>query len=82
MSAQSSLLAADLAINIICSLVIAFFGLFLLTKLKIRLNLNNRIKWTIGLCAIVLRLGLIIDVYANDNFTPTATKYYLYWLLD
>ena len=77
-----SLLALDLAINIIFAALIITLGLLLITKLKIRLNIGNRIKWSIALFALLLRLGIAIYNFANDSFSPTAAKYYLYWLLE
>ena len=82
MSAKKFLLAFDLSVNIIATVAIIFLGFLLLTRLKIRLNLINRIKWAIALLAILLRLGLTIDAYSKENFTPTTTKYYLYWILE
>ena len=82
MTYKSSLLVVDLSVNIVFSVVIVTFGILLLTHLKIRLNLLNRIKWIIALCALILRLGLTIDAYAENNYTPTTTKYYLYWILE
>ena len=76
------MLVVDLSVNIVFSIVITTFGVLLLTRLKIRLNLLNRIKWTIALFALVLRLGLTIDAYSRNNYTPTPAKYYLYWLLE
>jgi len=82
MSPKNSLLVVDLSVNIVFSILITTFGVLLLTRLKIRLNLLNRIKWTIALFALVLRLGLTIDAYSLNNYTPTPAKYYLYWLLE
>jgi hypothetical protein len=82
MSAKKFLLAFDLSINITATVAIILLGFLLLTRLKIRLNLINRIKWAITLLAILLRLGLTIDAYSKENFTPTTTKYYLYWILE
>lgn len=82
MTYKSSLLVVDLSVNIVFSVVIVTFGILLLTHLKIRLNLLNRTKWIIALCALILRLGLTIDAYAENNYTPTTTKYYLYWILE
>ncbi len=64
MSAKKVLLAIDLSINIISTVAIILLGVLLLTRLKIRLNLINRIKWAIALLAILLRLGLSIDAYS------------------
>ena len=64
MSAKKVLLAIDLSINIVSTVAIILLGVLLLTRLKIRLNLINRIKWAIALLAILLRLGLSIDVYS------------------
>jgi len=64
MSAKKILLAIDLSINIVSTVAIILLGVLLLTRLKIRLNLINRIKWAIALLAILLRLGLSIDAYS------------------
>jgi hypothetical protein len=64
MSAKKVLLAIDLSINIVSTVAIILLGVLLLTRLKIRLNLINRIKWAIALLAILLRLGLSIDAYS------------------
>jgi hypothetical protein len=64
MSAKKVLLAIDLSINIVATVAIILLGVLLLTRLKIRLNLINRIKWAIALLAILLRLGLSIDAYS------------------
>ena len=82
MSAKKVLLAIDLSINIVSTVAIILLGVLLLTRLKIRLNLINRIKWAIALLAILLRLGLSIDAYSQEDFTPTTAKYYLYWILE
>jgi len=82
MSGQNTLLVLDLSINIVFSVIITALGIILLTRLKIRLNLLNRIKWMIAFCSIILRLGLTIDAYSKNNFAPTPAKYYLYWILE
>ena len=64
MSAKKVLLAIDLSINIVSTVAIILLGVLLLTRLKIRINLINRIKWAIALLAILLRLGLSIDAYS------------------
>ena len=64
MSGKKVLLAIDLSINIVSTVAIILLGVLLLTRLKIRLNLINRIKWAIALLAILLRLGLSIDAYS------------------
>jgi hypothetical protein len=60
-----SLLALDLSINIIFAALIIILGILLLTKLKIRLNLGNKIKWSIAAFSLLLRLGISISDYSQ-----------------
>lgn len=82
MTNEKCLLAIDLSVNVIFTTAVISFGIVLITRLKIRLNLSNRIKWGIALFSLVLRLGLTIQTYAKSNFNPTTVKYYFYWLLE
>lgn len=77
-----NLLALDLSINIIFAALIITLGILLLTKLRIRLNLGNKIKWSIAAFSLLLRLGISISDYSRQSFSPTAVKYYLYWILE
>jgi len=56
-------LALDLSVNIIFAVLIITLGLLLLTKLRIRLNLGNKIKWSIAMFSLLLRLGISISDY-------------------
>lgn len=82
MANEQALLVFDLVMNIVFTIVLIACAVLLLTRIKVRLNKGSRIKWSIALFALILRLGLTVWEYARKDFSMTTTKYYILWLLD
>lgn len=82
MANEQALLVFDLVMNIVFTIVLIACAVLLLTRIKVRLNKGSRIKWSIALFALILRLGLTVWEYARKDFSMTVTKYYILWLLD
>jgi hypothetical protein len=82
MANEEGLLIFDLIMNIVFTTALILCAVLLLTRIKVRLNKGSRIKWSIALFALLLRLGLTIWEYSIKDFNLTTTKYYILWLLD
>ena len=82
MANEQGLLIFDLVMNIVFTAVIITCAVLLLTRIKVRLNKGSRIKWSIALFALILRLGLTIWEFSKKNYSVTTCKYYILWLLD
>lgn len=82
MANEQGLLIFDLVMNIVFTAVIITCAILLLTRIKVRLNKGSRIKWSIALFALILRLGLTLWEYGKKDYSVTTCKYYILWLLD
>ena len=82
MANEQGLLIFDLVMNIVFTVLLIACAVLLLTRIKVRLNKGSRIKWSIALFALILRLGLTVWEYARKDFSMTPSKYYILWLLD
>jgi hypothetical protein len=63
MANEQGLLVFDLVMNIVLTVVLITCAVFLLFRIKVRLNSGSRIRWSIALFALLLRLGLTIWEY-------------------
>lgn len=75
-------MVADLLFNVIASLFLIAYAVYVYNKLSIRLNQINRIKWLIALIAIMMRLALSIVELVRHDYSPGAFKYYFLWVID
>lgn len=75
-------MVAAILFNIVCSVLLIAYAIFVLRKLSIRLNRINRIKWLIALIAIILRLALSIFELVTHKYNPNALKFYFLYLVD
>ncbi len=82
MANEEGLLIFDLVMNIVFTVLLIACAVLLLTRIKVRLNKGSRIKWSIALFALILRLGLTVWEYSRKDFSMTTSKYYILWLLD
>jgi len=82
MANEQGLLDFDLVMNIVLTLALVTCAVVLLTRIKIRLNFGSRIKWSIALVSLLLRLGLTLWEYAKRDYSMSPTKYYILWLVD
>jgi hypothetical protein len=82
MAKEHGLLIFDLIMNIVLTAALITCAVLLLTRIKVRLNFGSRIKWSIALFALLLRLGLTLWEFATQVFSMAPGKYYILWLLD
>ena len=50
------------------SISIVAYAIWVIRNMKIRLNKLTRIKWIVGLIAIIMRVVLTIIEYAKESF--------------
>jgi hypothetical protein len=67
--------------NVLSSLVLVGVAVYVLTNLKIRMNLSTRIKWYIIFFSILLRQILSTYQYLSGYYGNFWLKYYALWLL-
>ena len=72
----------DLVMNIVLTIALVTSAVLLLTRIKVRLNYGSRIRWSIALFSLILRLGLTVWEYAEQDYSMTPPKYYILWLID
>lgn len=53
----------DLISNLILAVALVTYAIFVLKRLKIRLNMITRVKWLIGLISVLMRLLLTVIEY-------------------
>jgi len=82
MANEEGLLVFDLVMNVVMTVVLISCAVLLLTRIKVRLNYGSRIKWSIALFALLLRLGLTVWEFVKRDYSMTVAKYYVLWLLD
>lgn len=68
----------------ICTLSIAIitYALWTIKVIKIRLNFISRVKWTIALLAIMMKLLLTIAEFIKKSYSGTVFKFYYLFLID
>jgi hypothetical protein len=53
----------DLISNLILAVALVTYAIFVIKRLKIRLNMITRVKWLIGLISVLMRLLLTVIEY-------------------
>ena len=76
------LIVFDLTMNVVLTVALITCAVILLYKIKVRLNLGSRIKWSIALFASLLRLSITIVEYKSKNYKMSCFKFYAFWILD
>jgi len=81
MDKHHKVLLADLIIETVLSTSIFVYASIVVYNLKIRLNIGNKIRWTIVLIAIILRLVLTCWSYFTMNYEVTSWRLYVLWVI-
>lgn len=72
----------DLIANIILAVALATYAVFVIKRLKIRLNIITRVKWIIALISVLMRLLLTVIEYVRDDYGLNTFKYYYLFAVD
>lgn len=64
------------------SMAIIGYAIWTIRHIKIRLNLLNRVKWTIALVAILMKLLLSFAQFFKKSYDGTWFKFYYCFLID
>jgi hypothetical protein len=68
----------------VCTLSMAIIGyaIWTIRHIKIRLNLLNRVKWSIALVAVLMKLSLSFAEFFKKSYDGTWFKFYYCFLID
>lgn len=81
MDKHHQVLLADLIIETVMSTSVFVYASIVVYNLKIRLNIGSKIRWTIVLIAIVLRIVLTCWSYRTMNYEVTSWRLYVLWVI-
>ena len=62
--------------------MILLYGYYVFSRLTVRLNRITRIKWSLAVLSICMRVGLSITEFCKRSYNYTSITYYYVFLID
>ena len=75
-------ITVDLVYICTLSFAIITYALWTIKVIKIRLNFISRLKWTIALIAILMKLLLTVFEFFQKSYDGTVFKFYYLFIID